>query len=101
MSELKLREFGARAEELVTLPDVAELEHRGRELRHRRVALVAALAACVLAVAGLLVLRDEPQGAVEPVRPPDGEGIGGTPYPGAVMQTLRPGTYWIDMSAPG
>ena len=80
MSELKLREFGARAEELVTLPDVAELEHRGRERRHRRVALVAALAACVLAVAGLVTLRDDPPRNVAPINTPDDSG-GARSYP--------------------
>ena len=57
MSELELREFRTRAEELVDLPDLAELESRGRRLHRRRIALGAGLAAAVLAVAGGLVVQ--------------------------------------------
>ena len=49
MSDLELREFRAHAEELVDLPDLAELEGRGRQMHRRRIALGAGLAAVVLA----------------------------------------------------
>ena len=97
MSELKLREFGARAEELVNLPDLAELEHRGRDLRHRRVALVAAHAACVLAVVGGVVVRQDAAKHVAPINRPDGSG-GVQSYPGNVMEDLDVGTYELYLS---
>ena len=98
MSELELREFGARAEELVPLPDLTEIERRGHDLHRRRVAVVAAVAACVLAVAGLVTLRDDSSKSVEPVRPPDDWPVNAEEYPGATMQDLAPGTYWLYVS---
>ena len=97
MSEQKLKEFGARAEELVTLPDFSELDRRGGVLRRRRIATVAALAACVLAVV-VTVVRQDPPEAVQPIEPPDDPSIGGQLYPGNVMQTLDRGTYLLDPS---
>ena len=85
MSDLKLRGFAVRAEERMPLPDFAELERRGRALRRRRLAAATGAAvACVLAVAGVVVLRDDSPKAVEPVRPPDdAPGAGhGVPGPG-------------------
>lgn len=94
MSDLKLRGFAVRAEERMPLPDFAELEDRGRSLRRRRLAAATGVAvACVLAVAGVVVLRDDSPRAVEPVRPPDEAPVGALKYPGAVMETLDSGTY--------
>ncbi|MFC4786033.1 hypothetical protein ACT8ZV_16260 [Nocardioides sp. MAHUQ-72] len=97
MSELELREFASRAEELVPLPDLAELEHRGRDLHRRRVAAGTALAAVVLAAAGMVAIRDDAPRSVEPIKPPDSTGA--QPYPGAVMETLDRGTYTMDISS--
>jgi hypothetical protein len=97
MSELKLREFGARAEELVTLPDLAELERRGRDLHHRRIAVVAAAAACVLAVAGIAVVRQDSPKNVAPIKHPD-DSRGVRSYPGNVMRDLDGGTYELVIS---
>ena len=71
MNELQLREFRTRAEELVDLPDLAELEGRGRRLHRRRVTLGAGLAAAVLAVTGGLVVTQRDDGDPAPIEPPD------------------------------
>ncbi len=94
MSDLKLRGFAVRAEERMPLPDFAELEDRGRSLRRRRLAAATGAAvACVLAVAGVVVLRDDSPKAVEPVRPPDDAQVQAMEYPGPVMEDLDPGRY--------
>lgn len=94
MSDLKLQGFADRAEERMPLPDFAELEHRGRSLRRRRLAsATGAAVACVLAVAGVVVLRDDSPQAVEPVRPPDDAQVQAMEYPGPVMEDLDPGRY--------
>ena len=93
MSEQKLREFGAQAEELVTLPAFSELDRRGGALRRRRIATVAGLAACVLTVIGIVVAQYDPPKAAEPIRPPDEAPAEARPYPGAVMETLEGGRY--------
>jgi hypothetical protein len=98
MSDLRLREFAARAEELVTPPDLADLDRRGRALRQRRRGGVAALVACALAVVGLVTLRDDPGDTVEPAPPPNDSRV----YPGPQMRTLEPGSYVLLPSfAPG
>jgi hypothetical protein len=89
MSELRLREFGARAEELLPLPDFAGLDRRGRVRRQRRLGVAAALVASVLAVVGLMAMREDPAETVEPAHKLDHARI----YPGAQMQTLDSGTY--------
>ena len=99
MNDLQLREFRTRAEELVDLPDLAELEGRGRRLHRRRIALGAGLAAAVLAVTGGLVVARSATTATRrrssrrtTERPPRCE------YPGPVMETLDAGTYLLQPS---
>lgn len=99
MSELKLREFGAHAEELVIPPDLAELERRGRDLHHRRIAVVASAAACVLAVVGVVALRDDPPKSFHPAKQTDQTSFGARSYPGNVMQDLDAGTYELVISS--
>ena len=100
MSDLKLRGFAVRAEERMPLPDFAELEDRGRSLRRRRLAAATGAAvACVLAVAGVVVLRDDSPKAVEPVRPPDDAQVQAMEYPGPVMEDLKPGRYALTPSS--
>jgi hypothetical protein len=100
MSDLKLRGFAVRAEERMPLPDFAELEDRGRSLRRRRLASATGVAvACVLAVAGVVVLRDDSPSAVEPARPPDDARVQAMEYPGPVMEDLDPGRYALVLSA--
>ena len=100
MSDLELREFRTHAEELVDLPDLAELESRGRRLHRRRIALGAGLAAAVLAVTGGLVAatqRDD--GDSTPIEPPDDRAPAEVvEYPGPVMETLDAGTYLLQPS---
>jgi hypothetical protein len=100
MNELQLREFRTRAEELVDLPDLAELESRGRRLRQRRVALGAGLAAAVLAVTGGLVAANQrDDGDSTPVEPPDDRAPAEVvEYPGPVMEILDSGTYVMQPS---
>ncbi len=101
MNELQLREFRTHAEELVDLPDLAELESRGRRMHRRRVALGAGLAAAVLAVTGGLVAatqRDD-DGDSTPIEPPDDRAPAEVvEYPGPVMETLDAGTYLLQPS---
>ena len=100
MNELQLREFRTHAEELVDLPDLAELESRGRRMHRRRVALGAGLAAAVLAVAGgLVVTQRDDDGDSTPIEPPDDRAPAEVvEYPGPVMETLDAGTYLLQPS---
>lgn len=99
MNELQLREFRTRAEELVDLPDLAELESRGRRLRQRRMALGAGVAAAVLAVTGGLVAANQrDDGDPTPIEPPDDRAPSEIVYPGAVMEILDAGTYLLQPS---
>lgn len=95
MSEQLLKDFGARAETLVEIPDFSELDRRGHALRVRRRANVAAALTAVLAVAGLTVAQAHRTSAdpapVTPPRPP----ADARAYPDATMKTLDPGTYWL------
>jgi len=97
MSELKLRKFASRAEDLVILPDLADLDRQGHALRRRRQAVVATLAACLLAVVGLVVVSHDSPRDVAPIRPPDDSG-GVRSYPGNMMRDLASGTYEMDVS---
>jgi hypothetical protein len=99
MSDVELREFRAHAEKLVDLPDLAELESRGRRLHRRRVALGAGLAAAVLAVTGGLVAANQrDDGDSTPIEPPDDRAPAQVEYPGPVMETLDAGTYLLQPS---
>lgn len=101
MNELQLREFRTRAEELVDLPEFAELESRGRRMHRRRIALGAGLAAAVLAVTGGMVAatqRDDDRDST-PIEPPDDRAPAEVvEYPGPVMETLDAGTYLLQPS---
>lgn len=93
MSE-QLKDFGARAETLVEIPDFAEIDKRGRGLRARRRAGVATAAALVIAVAGATVAQlHRPDSDDRPIGPP--RTVNASPYPGATMTTLHQGRYWL------
>jgi hypothetical protein len=91
----QLKDFGARAETLVEIPDFAELDRRGRVLRVRRRVSVAATLAAVLAVAGVTVAQahrtSADRGPITPPRPP----VDARAYPDATMKTLHAGRYWL------
>jgi hypothetical protein len=98
MSEQQLKDFGARAETLVDVPDFAAIDARGRNLRSRRRAGVAATLAAVVAVVGVTVTqirRDDTD--TRPVKPPPS--IGAQTYPGGTMKTLDEGAYRLHPSA--
>lgn len=100
MSEQQLKEFGARAETLVEIPDFAELDRRGHDLRIRRRAGVAAALAAVLAVAGVTVTQAHRISADPgPVNPPTP--VKARTYNGGTMQTLAAGTYLLHPSLGG
>ena len=92
MSEQQLKDFGARAETLVEIPDFAGLEQRGRHLRMRRRAGVAATLAAVLAIGGVAISQahrtEADHGVVNPPPP-----VKAQPYPGATMKNLDAGRY--------
>src|SRR5215467_244428 len=92
MSE-QLKDFGARAETLVEIPDFAELDRRGRHLRMRRRAGVAGAVAMVLAVAGVVAQAQRNAVKDEPIKPPDLHSHA-RPYHG-VKGDIDAGTYWI------
>jgi hypothetical protein len=95
MSE-QLKDFGAHAETLVEIPDFAELDRKGRALRVRRRAGVAAALAVVLAVAGVTVVQIHRTSVDhEPIKPPHTQT---RDYKGATMKTLDPGTYRLHPS---
>jgi len=97
MSEQQLKEFGARAETLVEIPDFAALDRRGHDLRIRRRAGVAAALAAVLAVAGVTVTQAHRISADPgPVHPPTP--VKARTYNGGTMQTLDAGTYALHPS---
>jgi hypothetical protein len=95
MSEQQLKDFGARAETLVEIPDFTELDRRGRDLRVRRRVGVAAVLAAVLAVAGVATARthrtNADPGPVKPLPP----AADASPYPGVTMLNLNQGTYVV------
>ena len=93
MSEQQLKDFGARAETLVDVPDFAELDRRGAHLQTRRRLGVAAGLALVLAVAGAGVTQHHRSSADhDPVHPPPPTSTA-VPYPGNTMTTLDEGSY--------
>jgi hypothetical protein len=96
MSEQQLKDFAARAETLVDLPDFAELDQVGRGLRLRRRVGVAAVLAAVLTVIGATAVQthrtDADRGQAKPPPP----FAGAQPYPGATMSDLEQGTYVVE-----
>jgi hypothetical protein len=90
MSERLLREFRERAEFLVPMPDLHELQREGTQRRRVRIAAGAALVASVLALGGTVVATTiDDENAIGPAHigptpPPSGEDCGlvagGTAY---------------------
>ena len=95
-SDLRLRELGREAQDLVDLPDLGSLERRGRALRFRRQAGVVA-ATVILATTGVFLFQDRT--SPEPVPAPRSERF--APYPGPLMEDLDPGTYEMTPSRDG
>jgi len=89
MSELQLRELGARAEELVVPPDFDGITRRGRQRHRRHQAMAGGVIACVLAVTGAVAVHER-DSRPDVITPPP---VSATPYPGATMEDLEPGTY--------
>ncbi len=97
MSEQQLKDFGARAETLVDVPDFAAIDARGRNLRARRRAGVAATLAAIVAVVGVTatqIRRNDTD--TRPIKPPPS--IGARTYPGGTMKSLAAGTYRLHPS---
>ena len=95
MSE-QLKDFGARAETLVGVPDFDELDRRGGRLRIRRRVSVAAALAVVLTVAGATVAHSTRSSADHaPVSPPPPTSDAASRYPGNTMKALDRGRYWL------
>ena len=96
MSEQQLRDFGARAETLVEIPDFAEVERKGTLLRARRRVGVAAALVVVLTVAGVSAAQSHRSSADRgPVTPPPPRSAAARTYPGSPMTTLDQGNYWL------
>lgn len=92
MNEQQLRDFGAHAEDLIELPDLARLEQKGARLQVRRRASVATALAVVLTVAGVAVAQTHrPRTDDRPVHP--APSLKARPYKVATMKTLDAGTY--------
>lgn len=98
MSDLILREFAERAQGLVRVPDLAQIERRGRDQRRSRVAGVGSLAAALLAVGGWLGAGALDQDRTDPAEDPRSEPPLYLEGDGA---TLEPGTYRLWVSADG
>ena len=97
MTEQQLKEFGARAETLVEIPDFAALDRRGHDLRIRRRAGVAAALAAVLALSGAAVWQTQRSSVDDkPIERPHSQTH---TYQGASMKTLAAGTYQLHPSA--
>jgi hypothetical protein len=96
MDEQQLKDFGAHAETLVEIPDFAELDLRGRDLRMRRRAGVAAALALVVAVAGLAFAQAHRNTTdTRPIGPPHTQA---RTYHGGTMKDLAAGTYRLHPS---
>jgi hypothetical protein len=99
MSERLLEAFREDAEKLTRRPAFELIETAGRRRRRRRHAVGGAVAACLLAVTGFLVVHDwDSRAEVGPAddrTTPSGEV---TPYPSFTMTTLREGTYALRTS---
>ena len=97
MNEQQLRDFGAHAEELVEIPDLAGLERKGARLQVRRRVSVATALAVVLTVAGVAFAETHrPRTDDRPVHPTPSENA--RPYKGGTMKTLEEGTYSLHPS---
>src|SRR6476661_2569102 len=103
MSEQSVRDFGERAVQLVALPDLEELEHRGTRLRRRRQAVAAGLtAAVVAAVAWASVNVSQPKAAPSPAGQDDRASGATRLYGFGSRPELDPGTYtWPVSHEPG
>jgi hypothetical protein len=95
MSERLLDAFREEAERATAVPPFELLEAAGRARRRRRHTVVGAVAACVLAVTGLLAGIDRDRDDPQPAEDSDDTSLV-TPYPGARMTTLRKGTYELE-----
>lgn len=70
MSDLKIHEFRQRAERGLALPDLADIERRGRALRRRRVAAaVGGLALLLVAASGIATLATDRTDGTLPATP--------------------------------
>src|SRR4051812_4558270 len=96
MNDKLLKDFGAHAETLVEIPDFAQLDKRGRDLRIRRRAGAAGAPAAVGAVAGVVTPQPHRPGADDgPVNPPP---IKTRTFPSGTMKTVEPGPYRLHPS---
>ena len=97
MSERLLREFRERAEHLVPMPDLDELQRRGTRLRRVRIAAGAAVVASALAIGGVVVTNSiDDKNAVAPATggaedPPAPNGAMYLPPEGATPSTPASG----------
>lgn len=99
MSERLLDTFREKAEQTTRMPDFELIEAAGRARRRRRHAMAGAMAACVLAATGLLLVTDEPSAPPQPAeRKDDTSAV--TPYPGNQGQALDEGTYELEPADP-
>jgi hypothetical protein len=96
MSEQQLKDFAARAETLVDLPDFDELDQLGRGRRLRRRVGLAAMLAAVLAVIGATAAQTHRTDADRGPATPPPPFAGAQPYPGATMSELEQGTYVVE-----
>jgi hypothetical protein len=99
MSERLLEAFREEAEHTTRVPPFELIEAAGRARRRRRHAVGGALAACVLATTGILLVTDGPSAPPQPAEQNDDTSLV-TPYPGNQGQSLDEGTYEFDLGHP-
>jgi hypothetical protein len=95
MREL-LDAFREDAERVTPVPAFEPIEAAGRTRRRRRHAVGGALAACVLAATGFVLVADSDDTTPQPAERTD-ESSRVTPYPGSRMTTLEKGTYQFEL----